>query len=74
MTKMRFLNMSLHSGTGLISTDFYALTVDAMMAAVKRHLSVVNSGSQLVLTLKDFRVASERLVPSVSKKDTSVQS
>lgn len=72
-----------HNGAGLTGADFYALTVDAMMAAVERHVSlesaaVVDSGSsQLVLTLEDFQVASERLVPSVSKKDmmyyTSVQ-
>merc|ERR1712029_36713 len=48
----------------LTGADFYAITVDAMMAAIER--TIGHDKQDLVLNYDDFRIAVSKLKPSVS--------
>ena len=51
----------------LTGADFYAITVDAMMAAIERTIN--QEGQDFNLNSDDFRVAVSKLKPSVSSDE-----
>ncbi len=63
------------AGLSLTGADFYALTVDAMMAAIEREVEMVENGNkeigdaEITLTMDDFRTALIKLSPSVPPED-----
>ena len=68
---------TLPSNLSLTGADFYALTVDAMMAAIAREIEQIEKHDELaqqnaiVLNNQDFKIAIDKLNPSVSKEDMS---
>ena len=51
----------------LTGADFYAITVDAMMAAIER--TIDKEKQDLILHPDDFRIAVSKLKPSVSTEE-----
>ena len=49
--------------------EFYALTVDAMMVAVERHVNAGETDQKLRLRIQDFSQALSSLKPSVSGEE-----
>ena len=60
--------ISSSGNTGsLTGADFYAITVDAMMAAIER--TIDENNEEFILNSNDFRIAVEKLKPSVSTEE-----